>query len=77
MSHTVVLVGSLDTKSEENDYVRQLIEQAGVTVLVVDTSVLGEPGFRADIPRQDVAHAGGVEHARLVATHDRGQALAV
>ena len=77
MPHTVVLVGSLDTKSDENDYVRQIIEKAGVSVLVVDTSVLGEPGFTPDITREEVARAGGTEHSELVAAHDRGAALAV
>lgn len=77
MPHTVVLVGSLDTKSEENDYVRRLIEKAGVSVLVVDTSVLGEPGFAPDVTREEVARAGGAEHADLVAAHNRGAALAV
>ena len=77
MPHTVVLVGSLDTKSDENDYVRRLIEKAGVSVLVVDTSVLGEPGFAPDVTREEVARAGGAEHADLVAAHDRGAALAV
>jgi uncharacterized protein (UPF0261 family) len=77
MPHTVVLVGSLDTKSDENDYVRTLIEKAGVSVLVVDTSVLGEPGFAPDITREEVARAGGTEHSELVAAHDRGAALAV
>jgi uncharacterized protein (UPF0261 family) len=77
MPHTVVLVGSLDTKSEENDYVRRLIEKAGVSVLVSTTSVLGEPGFAPDVTREEVARAGGAEHADLVAAHDRGAALAV
>jgi uncharacterized protein (UPF0261 family) len=77
MPHTVVLVGSLDTKSDENDFLRRSIEQAGVDVIVVDTSVLGEPGFPPDVLREQVASAGGTEHSELVATHDRGQALAI
>jgi uncharacterized protein (UPF0261 family) len=77
VEYTVVLVGSLDTKSAENDYVRQLIENAGVRALVVDTSVLGEPGFTPDITRSEVAAAGGGNHADLVSAHDRGHALTV
>ena len=77
MEHTVVLVGSLDTKSDEYDFVRQLILDSGVGVLVVDTGVLGEPGFAADFTREQVAEAGGAQLADLVAAHDRGQALAV
>lgn len=77
MPHTVVLVGSLDTKADENDFLRRSIQQAGVDVIVVDTSILDEPGFQPDISREDVAHAAGADHSDLVAAHDRGQALAV
>lgn len=77
MPHTVVLVGSLDTKGDENDFVRGVLTAADVDVIVVDTSVLGEPGFVPDVSRQEVAQAAGREHAELVAAHDRGQALAV
>jgi uncharacterized protein (UPF0261 family) len=77
VEYTVVLVGSLDTKSDENDYVRQLIQNAGIKTIVIDTSVLGEPGFAPDIARSQVAEEGGASHSALVAAHDRGQALTV
>lgn len=77
MPHTVVMVGSLDTKSEEYGFVRQIIAKAGVKVIVVDTSVLGEPGFVPDISREEVARSGGAEHFELVTAHDRGASLAV
>jgi uncharacterized protein (UPF0261 family) len=77
MPPTVALVGSLDTKGEENDFVKRLLEDAGITVLLIDTGVLGEPGSAADISREEVADAGGTPHAELVAARDRGHALAV
>lgn len=77
MPRTVVLVGSLDTKGEENAHVRRSLEEAGVAVILIDTGIFGEPGSGADISRDEVARAGGEEHAALVARHHRGHALAV
>ena len=77
MSPTVALVGSLDTKGEENAFVKGLLEEAGVSVLLIDTGVLGPAGTDPDISREQVAEAGGEPHADLVAGRDRGHALAV
>jgi uncharacterized protein (UPF0261 family) len=77
MPHTVVLVGSLDTKGAEYEFVRRRLVDAGLDVLLLDIGVLGEPGTAADIPRETVASAGGSPHADLVAAGDRGRALAV
>lgn len=73
---TVVLLATLDTKAEEALYLKQAIEERGPRVLVVDTGVLGEPGFNADLSRQAVAQAAGAEVSALAASGDRGQAVA-
>jgi uncharacterized protein (UPF0261 family) len=73
---TVVLVGTLDTKGREYDYLRERIREHGVDVVVVDTGVLGDPGIRPDVTREEVARAGGADHARLAAAADRGAAVA-
>jgi uncharacterized protein (UPF0261 family) len=72
---TVVLVGTLDTKGAENEFVRDRLRAAGVDVLVVDTGVLEPPGFPPDITRQEVAAAAGVDFDALVAARDRGAAI--
>ncbi|HEX4253866.1 MAG TPA: Tm-1-like ATP-binding domain-containing protein [Streptosporangiaceae bacterium] len=72
---TVVLVGTLDTKGAENEFVRDQLRAAGVDVLVVDTGVLEPPGFRPDITRQEVAAAAGADFDALVAARDRGAAI--
>jgi uncharacterized protein (UPF0261 family) len=59
MSKTVVLVGAMDTKSEDFGYVKSLIEGHGVDTLVVDFGVMGEPGLTPDIGAAEVAKAGG------------------
>jgi uncharacterized protein (UPF0261 family) len=77
MPHTVALVGALDTKPDEYAFVRDRLRDAGVDTLVVDTGVLGEPGFTPDIARDRVAAAGGGDIEALVRTGDRGAAMAV
>jgi uncharacterized protein (UPF0261 family) len=72
---TVLLVGTLDTKGAENEFVRQRLRAAGVDVLVVDTGVLEPPGFPPDITRQEVAAAAGADFGALVAARDRGAAI--
>lgn len=72
----VALVGSLDTKADEYAFVRDRLADAGVKTLVVDTGVLGEPGFVADIGRDEVLHAAGADLADIVAAADRAAAIA-
>ena len=72
---TVVLVGTLDTKGAENEFVRDRLRAAGVDVLVVDTGVLEPPAFPPDITRQEVAAAAGADFGALVAARDRGAAI--
>ena len=57
---TVVLVGTLDTKGQEYDYLRARLEGAGVATLLVDVGTQGPPRARADVSREEVASAGGV-----------------
>jgi uncharacterized protein (UPF0261 family) len=54
---------------------RDRLRDAGVDVLLVDAGVLGEPQVQADVPREEVASAGGADHAQLVSAGDRGTAV--
>ncbi len=72
---TIVLVGTLDTKGHEYDYLRDRIGDAGGEAILVDAGVLGEPQVQADISRVEVARAAGVDHAELARAADRGQAI--
>jgi uncharacterized protein (UPF0261 family) len=44
-------------------------------VLLVDTGVLGEPLVEHDVTREEVARAGGSDHAELAEAADRGVAM--
>ncbi len=73
---SVVLVGTLDTKADEYDLLRAQLQRSGVDVLLIDVGVLGTPGIRPDVSREQVAREGGVELAELRARNDRGEAVA-
>jgi uncharacterized protein (UPF0261 family) len=77
MAHTILLLGTLDTKGEEYAYVRALIEARGHRVLVVDMGILGEPAFEPDVGAAEVARAGGGELSALRSRRDRGAAVDV
>ena len=72
----VMLCGSLDTKAPEYAFVRDLIVERGLEVVLVDTGVLGEPGLDADVTAAAVAEAAGTSLEALRARQDRGHALA-
>lgn len=72
---TVVLLGTMDTKGLEYDYVRQRIHEAGFDTVLVDAGILGQSPVPVDVSRDDVARAAGVEIAELVAGNDRSAAV--
>ena len=59
MAQRVLLIGTLDTKGEELRYLKECLASAGADPEVVDVSVLGEPLFAADVPREEIAARAG------------------
>jgi hypothetical protein len=73
---TVVLAGTLDTKSQEYAFVRSRLRDVhGVDTVLVDVGILGAAGTAADITRDEVAGAAGTDVATLAAAADRGAAV--
>ena len=71
---SVVLLGTLDTKGAEYEFLRDRVIEAGCDVILVDAGVLGDPSW-GDITPDEVARAAGEDRAALAAAHDRGQAV--
>jgi uncharacterized protein (UPF0261 family) len=71
----VVLIGTLDTKGAEFQFVRDLLNQAGVETLVIDAGVLKPPLFKPDITRELVYEAAGTSLAAVQQASDRGRAV--
>jgi uncharacterized protein (UPF0261 family) len=71
---TVVLLGTLDTKGKEYDYLRARLREQGVDVLLVDAGVF-EPLIEADVGQDEVAAAAGTDVSALREADDRGAAV--
>ena len=71
----IALIGTLDTKGAEIEYVRGRIRAAGGRAIVIDSGILGEPGCRADITRDRVARAAGSTLDAIAAAGSRGAAV--
>jgi uncharacterized protein (UPF0261 family) len=72
----VLLIGTLDTKGVEFQFVRDLLREAGIATLVLDAGVLQAPAFPPDIPREEVYAAAGTRFEVVHRAADRGQAVA-
>jgi uncharacterized protein (UPF0261 family) len=72
LSH-VILIGTLDTKGREVEFVRERLRAAGAAVTLIDVGIRGKPTIHADVTRGAVARAGGasLEHLRALS---RGEA---
>ena len=73
---SVVLLGTLDTKGPEYEFLRDRIHEFGCDVILVDAGVMSASAA-ADVSADDVAAAAGESRAALAAAHDRGPAVAV
>ncbi len=72
---TVVLLGTLDTKGVEYEYLRKRVQAAGCEVILVDAGIKGTPLTLPDVTREEVAKAVGADVAQLAAAGDRGVAV--
>ena len=76
MAKTVGIVGTLDTKGMEFQFIKERIEASGTSTCVVNTGILGEPSFEPDVSAGEVAEAGGTSLQALQDGDDRGVAVA-
>jgi uncharacterized protein (UPF0261 family) len=77
MEKCIAIIGTLDTKGHEFRFIKNVIEGNGLKTLVIDTGVMGEPVFEADIARETVAGAGGKDLEVLRRNNHRGEAIDV
>ena len=73
---SVLLIGTLDTKGPEVDYLRSRLHALGVPTLVMDTGILGEPlSIEPDVSHADLAEFGGTTLEALQQAGTRGRAV--
>lgn len=73
----VGLLGTLDTKGPEYEFLRDVLSGAGVGSLLIDVGVLNTPTVTADITREEVAQAAGSSLADAANQPDRGSAISL
>lgn len=69
---TIAVLGTFDTKGVEHQFVADVIQQRGHRPLLVDVGGLGEPLILADVSREEVAAAEGIDLPDLRSKADRG-----
>jgi len=67
----IVIIGTLDTKSEEMLYLKELIQRRGHYPLVMDVGTSGKVSFQPDFTREEVALATGQTLQEILATHEK------
>jgi len=75
MPVTIAIVGCLDTKGHEVQYMKEILESSGVRTHVVDSGILGEPSFPGDTSREELASLAGTTIEELQQRGDRGAAV--
>jgi uncharacterized protein (UPF0261 family) len=69
---TIVIVATLDTRGDEVEFLKELIEKKGHSVITVDVGVMGSPYMPGDFTREEVAEAGGKSLQQLVEAANAG-----
>lgn len=72
---TVVLLGTLDTKGTEYEYLRKRVRSLGCEVILIDAGIKGIPATQPDVTREQVAKAANADVAQLAGAGDRGAAV--
>ncbi len=75
MNKAIAIVGTLDTKDTEIGYIRELIKKRGHKAIIIDGGILGQPSFRPDISREEIAVAAGTTLKQVISLDHEGQAI--
>lgn len=72
---TIAVIGTLDSKGAEHEFVANLIRRRGHETLLIDVGTGDEPTVTPDISRFEVATVGGIDLNTILAGHDRGESV--
>ncbi|BCZ90552.1 MULTISPECIES: Tm-1-like ATP-binding domain-containing protein [Thermus] len=71
----LAVVATLDTKGPEARYLGDILEELGARAYLVDVGIAGDPPFRPDVGREEVAAEAGLD-LNALSTLPRAEALA-
>lgn len=76
-SPRILVVGTGDTKSEELTFMAGIMVDAGAVPVMIDVSVLGDPPYRPDYSKHDIARAAETTIEAIVSSGDENTAMAL
>ncbi|MCF4099306.1 Tm-1-like ATP-binding domain-containing protein [Maritalea mediterranea] len=74
---TILVIGTYDTKSDELDYLTNVIKGQGGNVRTMDVSVLGDPPTPTDISKHQVAEAADATIQEAIGSGDENVAMQI
>jgi len=72
---TIAVLGTLDSKAAEHEFVANQIRARGFETLLIDVGTGGDPQIIPDITREQVAAEAGIDLKALMARRDRGECV--
>jgi len=75
MTKFIAIIGALDTKGDQVEYLKQSIEARGHRPIIIDVGILGNPTCKATITRQEVVRAAGSNLEELISFKDENKAI--
>ena len=76
-SPRILMVGTVDTKSDEIGFLREQVRAAGGEPLIMDVGVLAQGHLTPDITNAEVARAAGVTLQQVIDSGDENSAMAL
>jgi uncharacterized protein (UPF0261 family) len=71
MAKKIVVLGTMDTKGEQLEFLKEEIVSRGHEAFLMDLSMGGRSDIRADIPPQEIARLRGKNFEELMSSKDR------
>ena len=71
----ILVLGTGDTKSEELEFMASVIREAGGVPVMVDVSILGDPPYKPEYSRHDVAAAVAMTIEAIATSGDENSAM--
>jgi len=72
---TIAIIGTLDSKGNEHQFLAEEIRKHGCDTLLIDVGTGGAAQVKPDITRDEVAQSAGIDLAPLIEKNDRGECV--
>tara|TARA_B100001996_G_scaffold176011_1_gene134375 strand:+ start:596 stop:1855 length:1260 start_codon:yes stop_codon:yes gene_type:complete len=71
----ILIIGTVDTKSDEIDYMRECIKNLKCNPILMDVSVLGDPPIKVDYTKHDVAKFADMTNKAIIDLGNENDAM--